>query len=107
MQSLATKSMSQKSLPSPMPRKFWACRSKTPKAATRTVKVAITDSEWSYHAIEGDKWLYFDVLYAGRKAPPHLTQTMFSMLPADGSKSTPVDGLGGRRVFYTKKTGRP
>src|SRR5438128_9659550 len=27
------------------------------------------ESEWSYHAIEGDKGLYFDVLYAGRDAP--------------------------------------
>jgi hypothetical protein len=24
------------------------------------------ESEWSYHAIKGDKVLYFDVLYAGR-----------------------------------------
>src|SRR5262249_5690769 len=57
------------------------------------------DSEWSYHAIEGDKGLYFDVLYAGRDAPPHLTQTMFSVLPADRSKSTPIDGLGDKAIF--------
>jgi hypothetical protein len=63
------------------------------------------ESEWSYHAIEGDKGLYFDVLYAGREAPPHLTQTMFSMLPADGSKSTPIDGLGDKAVFCPNETG--
>ena len=63
------------------------------------------DSEWTYHAINGDKWLYFDVLYAGREAPPHLTQTMFSILPADGSKSTPVDGLGDKAIFCPNETG--
>jgi hypothetical protein len=65
------------------------------------------ESEWSYRAIEGDKGVYFDVLYAGRDAPPHLTQTMFSMLPADGSKSTPLDGLGDKAVFCPNETGRP
>ena len=63
------------------------------------------DSEWSYHAINGDKWLCFDVLYAEREAPPHLTQTMFSMLPADKSKSTPVDGLGDKAIFCPNETG--
>lgn len=63
------------------------------------------DSEWSYRAIKGDKGLYFDVLYAGRKAPPHLTQTMFSVLPADGSKSTRVDGLGDKAIFCPNETG--
>ena len=62
------------------------------------------DSEWSYHAIDGDKGIYFDVLYAGRKAPPHLTQTMFSVLPADGSKSTRVDGLGDKAIFCPNET---
>jgi hypothetical protein len=62
------------------------------------------DSEWSYHAINGDKWLYFDVLYAGREAPPHLTQTMFSVLPADGSKSTHIDGLGDKAIFCPNET---
>src|SRR6476660_10569214 len=38
------------------------------------------DSEWSYYAIKGGNALIFDVLYAGREAPPHLTQTMFSVL---------------------------
>ena len=63
------------------------------------------DSEWSYHAINGDKWLYFDVLFAGREAPPHLTQTMFSVLPADNSKSTPANGLGDKAIFCPNETG--
>ena len=63
------------------------------------------DSEWSYRAINGEKALMFDVLYAGRKAPPHLTQTMFSVLPADRSKSTRVDGLGDKAIFCPTETG--
>jgi len=63
------------------------------------------ESEWSYHAIEGDKGLYFDVLYAGRDAPAHLTQTMFSVLPADGSKSTGIDSLGDKAIFCPNETG--
>jgi len=63
------------------------------------------DSEWSYHAIEGDKLLMFDVLYAGQETPPHLTQTMFSVLPADGSKSTRIDGLGDKAIFCPNETG--
>jgi hypothetical protein len=63
------------------------------------------DSEWTYHAIKDDKWLYFDVLYAGREAPPHLTQTMFSVLPADGSKSTRIDGIGDKAIFCPNETG--
>ena len=63
------------------------------------------ESEWSYRAIEGDKGLYFDILYAGREAPPHLTQTMFSVLPADRSKSTRVDGLGDKAIFCPNETG--
>jgi len=63
------------------------------------------DSEWSYHAINGEKGLMFDVLYAGRKAPPHLTQTMFSVLPADGGKSTPITGLGDKAIFCPNETG--
>ena len=63
------------------------------------------DSEWSYHAIKGDKALIFDVLYAGREAPPHLTKTMFSVLPADGGKSTPIDGLGDKAIFCPNETG--
>ena len=63
------------------------------------------DSEWSYHAVKGDKGLMFDVLYAGREAPPHLTQTMFSVLPADGSKSTRIEGLGDKAIFCPNETG--
>ena len=63
------------------------------------------ESEWSYHAINGDKGIYFDVLYAGQDAPPHLTQTTFSMLPADKSKSTPVEGLGDKAIFCPDETG--
>ena len=63
------------------------------------------DSEWTYHAINGEKALMFDVLYAGRKAPPHLTQTMFSVLPADGGKSTPITGLGDKAIFCPNETG--
>ncbi len=63
------------------------------------------DSEWSYHAINGEKALMFDVLYAGRKAPPHLTRTMFSVLPADGGKSTPITGLGDKAIFCPNETG--
>jgi len=80
---------------------------KDAKGRNQNGKGGYYDSEWSYHAIEGDKWLYFDVLYAGREAPPHLTQTMFSMLPADGSKSTRIDGLGDKAVFCPNETGRP
>jgi hypothetical protein len=32
---------------------------------------------------------------------------MFSMLPADGSKSTRIDGLGDKAVFCPNETGRP
>ena len=63
------------------------------------------ESEWSYRAIKGDKGFYFDILYAGREAPPHLTQTMFSVLPADRSKSTRVDGLGDKAIFCSNETG--
>ena len=30
---------------------------------------------------------------------------MFSVLPADGSKSTRIDGLGDKAIFYHDKTG--
>jgi hypothetical protein len=78
---------------------------KDAKGRNQNGKGGYYDSEWSYHAIKGDKLLMFDVLYAGRDAPPHLTQTMFSMLPADGSKSTPIDGLGDKAVFCPNETG--
>ncbi len=60
------------------------------------------DSEWSYYAIKGDKALIFDVLYAGK---PGLAPTMFSVLPADGSKSTRIDGLGDKAIFCPNETG--
>ena len=30
---------------------------------------------------------------------------MFSVLPADGSKSTPIDGLGDKAIFCPNETG--
>jgi hypothetical protein len=63
------------------------------------------DSEWSYYAVKGDKALVFDVLFPGREAPPHLAQTMFSVLGPEGKKPTSVDGLGDKAIFYHDKTG--
>ena len=63
------------------------------------------DSEWSYYAVKGDKALVLDVLFPGRDAPPHLAQTMFSVLPAGGGKSTKVDGIGDKAIFYHDKSG--
>ncbi len=42
------------------------------------------ESEWSYHAIEGDKGLYFDVLYAGRApmAANRLVSTVLVIKPS-------------------------
>ena len=91
-----TKSDAEKILSAPV---------KDAKGRNQNGKGGYYDSEWSYHAINGDKWLYFDVLYAGREAPPHLTQTMFSVLPADNSKSTPIDGLGDKAIFCPNETG--
>jgi hypothetical protein len=59
------------------------------------------DSEWSYYAVKGDKALMFDVLYAGK---PGLAATMFSILPADGGKSTRIDGLGDKTMFCPNET---
>src|SRR5215831_613377 len=78
---------------------------KDPKGHNKNGTGGYYESEWSYRSIEGDKGIYFDVLYAGQDAPPHLTQTMFSMLPADKSKSTPVDGLGDKAIFCPNETG--
>ena len=78
---------------------------KDAKGRNQNGKGGYYDSEWSYHAIKGDKLLMFDVLYAGQEAPPHLTQTMFSVLPADGSKSTHIDGLGDKAIFCPNETG--
>src|SRR4029453_19610088 len=63
---------------------------KDAKGRNQNGKGGYYDSEGSYHAIKGDKGLMFDVLYAGGEAPPHLTQTMFSLLPPDGSISPPL-----------------
>jgi hypothetical protein len=60
------------------------------------------DSEWSYYAKKGDRALIFDVLYAGK---PGLAATMFSVLPADGGKSTRIDGLGDKAIFCPNETG--
>src|SRR5215475_3093641 len=78
---------------------------KDPKGHNKNGTGGYYESEWSYRSIEGDKGLYFDVLYAGQDAPPHLTQTMFSMLPADKSKSILVDGLGDKAIFCPNETG--
>jgi len=78
---------------------------KDAKGRNQNGKGGYYDSEWTYHAINGDKWLYFDILYAGREAPPHLTQTMFSVLPADNSKSSRIDGLGEKAIFCPNETG--
>jgi len=78
---------------------------KDAKGRNRNGKGGYYDSEWSYQAINSDKGLMFDVLYAGKDAPAHLTQTMFSVLPADGSKSTPIDGLGDKAIFCPSETG--
>jgi hypothetical protein len=78
---------------------------KDAKGRNQNGKGGYYDSEWTYHPINGDKWLYFDILYAGQEAPPHLTQTMFSVLPADNSKSTRIDGLGDKAIFCPNETG--
>ena len=78
---------------------------KDPKGRNKEGSDGFYDSEWSYYAVKGDKALVFDVLYAGREAPPHLTQTMFSVLPADGGKSMRVDGLGDKAIFCPNETG--
>jgi hypothetical protein len=63
------------------------------------------ESDWSYSAVKGDKGLVLDLLVAGRDAPPNLTKTMFSVLPPNGGKSTNVDGLGEKAIFYHDKSG--
>jgi hypothetical protein len=78
---------------------------KDAKGRNQKGKGGYYESEWTYPAINGDKWIYFDILYAGQEAPPHLTQTMFSVLPADRSKSTHIDGLGDKAIFCPNETG--
>src|SRR5215475_5374025 len=76
-----------------------------PKGHNKNGTDGYYESEWSYRSVEGNKGIYFDILYPGKGAPPHLTQTMFSMLPADKSKSTPVEGLGDKAIFCPNETG--
>ena len=78
---------------------------KDPKGRNKNGTDGYYESEWSYRSIEGNAGIYFDVVYAGQGAPAHLTQTMFSMLPADGSKSTRIDGLGDKAIFCPNETG--
>ena len=63
------------------------------------------DSEWSYYAVSGDKALIFDFLIPGKEAPPHLTQTMFSVMGPEGKKPASVPGFGDKAIFYHDKTG--
>src|SRR5436853_5714858 len=73
---------------------------KDPKGRNKEGADGFYDSEWSYHAVKGDKALVLDLLVAGRDAPPNLTKTLFSVLPPNGGKSTKVDGLGEKAIFY-------
>jgi len=77
---------------------------KDPKGRNKEGADGFYDSEWSYYAVSGDKALVFDLVIPGRDAPPNLTKTMFSILPADDAKSTRVDGLGDKAIFYHDKT---
>lgn len=63
------------------------------------------DSEWSYYAVSGDKALIFDFVVPGKQAPPHLTQTMFSVMGPEHGKPTSVAGFGDKAIFYHDKTG--
>ena len=74
---------------------------KAPKGRNKEGTDGFYDSEWSCYAITGDKALVFDVLYAPKK----MIETMWSVLPPDGGKPTPVDGLGDKAIFYHDKTG--
>src|SRR5438034_3708731 len=67
---------------------------KDPKGRNKEGTDGFYDSEWTYHAVNGDKALILDLLVAGRDAPPNLTRTMFSVLPPNGGKSTTVGGIG-------------
>jgi hypothetical protein len=78
---------------------------KDPKGRNKEGSDRFYDSEWSYHAVTGNKALVFDVLYAGRDAPPHLTQTMFSVLGPERGKPITVAGFGDKAIFYHDKTG--
>src|SRR6478672_12438945 len=45
---------------------------KDPKGHNKNGTAGYYESEWSYRSSEGDKGIYFDVLYPGQDAPPHL-----------------------------------
>ena len=62
---------------------------KDPKGRNKQGSDGFYDSEWSYYAVKGDKVLVFDVLYAGREAPPHLTQTMFPCSARSAASQSP------------------
>jgi hypothetical protein len=72
-----------------------------PKGRNKEGTDGFYDSEWSYYAVTGDKALVFDVLYSPKK----VIEAMWSVLPPDGGKPTPVDGLGDKAIFYHDKTG--
>jgi hypothetical protein len=63
------------------------------------------DSDWSYYAVSGDKAIIFDFVVAGTKAPPHLTQTMFSVMGPEHGKPASVEGFGDKAIFYHDKSG--
>jgi len=63
------------------------------------------DSEWSYYAVSGDKALIFDFLIPGKEAPPHLTQTMFSVMGPEKGKPVSVAGFGDKAIFYHEPSG--
>ena len=76
-----------------------------PKGRNKEGTDGFYESDWSYSALNGNKALVLDLLVAGRGAPPNLTRTMFSVLPPNGGKSTNVDGLGEKAIFYRDKSG--
>ena len=78
---------------------------KDPKGRNKEGTDGFYESDWSYSAVKGGKGLVLDLLVAGRDAPPNLTKTMFSVLPPNGGKSTNVDGLGEKAIFYHDKSG--
>ena len=65
------------------------------------------DSEWSYHAIKGDKCALSSTFsIAGQEAPPHLTQTMFSVSARRWQQVDVVSiGLGDKAIFCPNETG--
>lgn len=78
---------------------------KEPKGRNKEGTDGFYDSEWSYYAVSGDKALIFDFLIPGKEAPPHLTQTMFSVMGPKGKKPASVSGFGDKAIFYHDETG--